>query len=312
MRLRFLVPTLAVVLGLVQLAGGQERRPEGRGPGGPGGPPGGMMFGGGGGVSRLFLLRVPEIQKELELVDEQLTAIRKVQEELGRGGPGGPPGGGPEGQKGRGRGKADGKTGNEASLDRAVPVSWYFVQAQNPPGQPPEGRRSFGGGQPPSEEDRARFEQMRVERARQERTKLNEILLPHQMKRLTEIYIQQAGASALEDEEVATELSISADQKAALAKVRDENRQTMSAQMRELFQPGGDRDANRDKLAAMRKTADEKVFAVLTSEQKGKFDELKGKAFDLPEDALRNSFGGGRGGPPGGDNRGKRPEGKSN
>jgi hypothetical protein len=257
-------------------------------------------------------LRVPEVQKELELVDEQLTAIRKVQEELGRGGFGGPPGGGPEGQKGRGRGKAEGKSGNEASLNRAVPASWYFVQAQNPPGQPPEGRRSFGGGQPPSEEDRARFEQMRVERARQERAKLNEILLPHQMKRLTEIFIQQAGASALDDEEVATELNLTVDQKATLAKVRDENRQTMGAQMRELFQPGGDRDANRDKFAAMRKTADEKVLAVLTSEQKAKFEELKGKTFDLPEDALRNSFGGGRGpGGPGGE-RGKRPEGKSN
>ena len=66
MRLRFVVPTLAVILvGLVTFATGQDQRPEGKGRGGPPGGGGGMMFGGGG-VSRLFLLRVPEIQKELD------------------------------------------------------------------------------------------------------------------------------------------------------------------------------------------------------------------------------------------------------
>src|SRR4051812_36902558 len=68
----------AVAMGQAQ---GQPGQPGGRGRGGPPGGGGFPMFGGGGGgfgTSRLRLLQVDEIRKELELADEQVAAIRTL------------------------------------------------------------------------------------------------------------------------------------------------------------------------------------------------------------------------------------------
>src|SRR5207253_11331828 len=51
---------------------------QGRGRGGPPGGGGGMF----GGFSRMGLLRMAEVRKELELADEQVAEIDKVNEEL--------------------------------------------------------------------------------------------------------------------------------------------------------------------------------------------------------------------------------------
>jgi len=125
------------------------QQPGQRGERGRGGAPGGgfPMFGGGGGnfTSRLSLLRMPEIRKELELADEQVAAIETLDEELrakyptGRGGPGGP-GGQPGGDRGR-------RPGNNEGASLNVPVQWYFVQQNQPPGQPGQGRGGRGGPQ---------------------------------------------------------------------------------------------------------------------------------------------------------------------
>jgi Spy/CpxP family protein refolding chaperone len=169
---------------------------------------------------------------------------------------------------------------------------------------------------------------MRLERARQEKAKLAEILLPHQMKRLTEIYIQVAGVNALQDEDIAKELGITDAQTGAIASIRDANREAM----RGLFGPPGggpggpggegDREAMmarfreaQAKMEEARKAGDAKILAVLTAEQKAKFEEMKGAKFELPEEALRAGFGGqggfGRG--PGGPGDGKRgPRGDNN
>lgn len=258
------------------------------------------MFGGGFRASRMMLLRMPEVRKELDLVDEQVAAIEKIEEELrakfpfggGRGGPGGP--GGRDGER------REGDRGPRREGASLVPAEWYFVQAQER-GQPGQGRR--GGGGPPqiSEEDRARFEKMRVERAREEKARLAEVLLPEQMKRLSEIYVQVAGMGALQDEDVATELGITESQKSKLADVQRQNQEAMGAAMREMFQGGGggDRDAGRAKMEQLRKDSDAKLLAVLSSDQQKKFDALKGKAFAMPENAFRGPGGPG-GGPPGG------------
>src|SRR5262245_13609017 len=185
---------------------GQGGQPGGRGTGGFGGFGGGFGgfggFGGRGGTSRLQLLNVEAVQKELELVDEQLTAIQKVRDELrpmGFGGRGGAPGGDAGGRR-RGGNGGNNPPPNGASLQSA---DLYFVQAQQPPGQGGQGGQGRrGGGQGGAggfgnfqltDEQRAEFEKQRLERLKQEKDKLAEILLPHQMKRLNEIYIQQLG-----------------------------------------------------------------------------------------------------------------------
>jgi hypothetical protein len=304
-------------------------QPGQRGERGRGGPPGGggMFFGGGGGgfTSRLSLLRIMEVRKELELADEQVAEIEKLDEELrakypigrGPGGPFGPPGG-PGGPPGGERGRRGGT--NEGAL-RSVPTQWYFVQqVQQPqPGQPGQrgerGRGGFGGFQPPSPEQQAEMEKMRAERDREAATKLADILLPHQVKRLNEIFVQVSGTGALMDEEVGKQLGISAAQKAKMGEIRQQNQDAMAATMREMFQAGGgggggDRDANRAKFEEMRKANEAKVVAVLSADQQKKFEEMKGKPFAMPEMGR-----GGPGGAPGGPGRGPgggRPPGNNN
>lgn len=288
---------MLLIFGLVVSALAQPR-PDGQ-PGGRGrgGPPGGFGFMGGfGGASRMFLLRIGEVRKELELADEQVAAIEKMQDELnakypspfgGRGGPGGEGGG------------RRGRDGDKTQNAPRAPTQWYFVQQE----QPGQGRRF----QPPSPEDRARFEQQRAERAKEEKARLAEILLPEQMKRLNEIFVQVAGVSALDDEDIAKDLGISAAQKTKLEEVRNQNRESMGAAMREMFQGGGgggNQEANRAKMDEMRKANDAKLLAVLSSDQQKKFEELKGKPFQMPE-------GFGRGGP-GGPGRGRSNRGGNN
>jgi hypothetical protein len=268
------------------------QQPGQRGPGGPGGPGGRGGFGGFGGfggmTSKMGLLRIPEVRKELELADEQVAELDKFSEEMrakypfpGRGGPGAPGGGGDRGRRG----------GNNPNTEasNAPPADWYFVQAQEQPGQ---GRGGRGGFQM-TDEQRAQFEKQQAERAREERAKLADVLLPNQLKRLNEIYVQQAGANALFDEEIAKELGINDAQKSKLTATRTANQESMGAQMREIFQGGGDRDASRAKIDEIRKANDAKLLAVLTPDQQTKFEQMKGKPFTMPENA-------GRGGPPGG------------
>ncbi len=309
----------------------QPGQPGQRGERGRGGPPGGggTFFGGGGGgfTSRLSLLRIMEVRKELELADEQVGEIEKLDEELrakyptgrGPGGPGGPPGG-PGGPPGGERGRRGGNN-NEGAL-RSVPTQLYFVQQNQPPAQPGQpgqpggrGERGRGGGGFPqmTPEQQAEMEKMRAERDREAATKLADILLPHQVKRLNEIFVQQAGTAALLDEEVGKQLGVSPAQRAKLVEVRQQNLDSMAAAMREMFQAGGggggggDRDAIRTKMEEMRKGNDAKVLAVLSADQQKKFEEMKGKPFAMPEMGR-----GGPGGPGGRGPGGGRPPGNNN
>jgi hypothetical protein len=300
----------AAVISATACAVAQQPRQPGQ-PGGErgrGGPPGGGfgMFGGGGGfTSRLSLLRITEVKRELALEEEQIAELEKVSEELrakypspfgGGRGPGGPGGGG--GTPGGGdRTRRGGTNNNEGAL--VAPASFYFVALTQEPNQQPGQNRGRGNFQftPPTPEQMAEFEKARLERAREERAKLAEILLPAQLKRLNEIYIQTAGTAALQDEEVAKELGINDAQKVQLVKVREANNEAMRSQGREAF-AGLDGEARAAKFAEMRKAADDKVLAVLSADQRRKFEEMKGKPFAMPEGFGRGGPGGpGRGGP---------------
>jgi hypothetical protein len=111
--------------------------------------------------------------------------------------------------------------------------------------------------------------------------KAAEILLPHQIKRLKEISLQLRGITALSDADVAKQLQLSDDQKKKLEEISRQNRE----RGRELFQ-SGDRDGLREKFDALRKEGEQKMLAVLTSEQKTSFEQLKGQPFKMPEGAF--------------------------
>jgi len=295
-----LVALLAIGATLLAQQPGAQRGQRGQGgqPGGGRAFGGGGMFGGGGFLrSRISFLNIAEVKKELELAEEQVAAIEKLDAELREKYPFGGRGGGGPGGGGQNRGK-----GGNGQGAVAPPTDWYFVQQNQQPGQGKGGRGNF---QPPTPEEQARMAQQRLERAREERAKLAEILLPHQMKRLNEIFVQQNGVTALQDEEIATQLGISDAQKGQMTKIREE----FDAKRREIFPGpgggggGGDIEARLAKMRELTTAQDEQLLGVLSGDQKAKFEAMKGKAFEMPEGAGR----GGRGGPGGrgGQNRGK-------
>jgi hypothetical protein len=303
MRFKLVFSLAAVALiGLAASALAQQQPGQpGQGRGRGGGPPGGGGGFGGFLRSRISFLRISEVKKELELADEQVAEIEKVDEALQAkypnmfGGRGGGPGSGQQGGR-------RGGNNNEGALN-VVPAQWFFVALQEPNQQQGQGRGRGGGG-PPTPEQMAEFAKQRLERTREEKAKLAEILLPNQIKRLNEIFVQVNGVGALQDEDIAKELGISEAQKAEMTKVREAIDEAMRTQGREAF-AGLDDAARAAKFAEMRKANEDKVLAVLSPAQKTKFEEMKGKPFAMPEGAGRGGFGGGnrgRGGKGGNNN----------
>ncbi len=248
---------------------GQGQRGQGRrGFGG-----GGFGFGGRGGprIDLMGLTRIPKVQEELEMLEDQVAAVQKLAEQQRGGG-------------GRGRGGRPGGDGEREG----------------------RGDRETRGRRDGSDEDRqarfAEFMRRREELAKQNKEKLAEILLPHQLDRLNQIRIQVLGTGALEDSEVAAKLKITEEQKKGLKAERD----AMASQFRELFTGGGDREGMFEKMRELRTESEKKLMAVLSDEQQKQLEELKGEPFEMPRGAFRGFGGRGRGGPGGG--RPGRPE----
>lgn len=162
------------------------------------------------------------------------------------------------------------------------------------------------------EERRSKFEEMgkkRAELVKESEKGLAELLSKEQVKRLDEIALQLMGIRALGNEDVQKKLKVTSDQKTGIDdafKAADEDRRKMFEEMRAS---GGGRDgfeAMREKFEEARKKSDEKVLAVLTDKQKKKFDDMKGKPFEVDRRAL---FSFGRGGQPGGGRGGQRGRG---
>jgi Spy/CpxP family protein refolding chaperone len=112
------------------------------------------------------------------------------------------------------------------------------------------------------------------ERSKENAKALAEILKPEQVKRLKQISLQQQGARAINNPEVATALNLTAEQKEKVKSIGEE----AAKEMRELFQ-GGNREEARKEMADLRKSTEEKVQGVLTTEQKAKLKELQGEPF---------------------------------
>ena len=64
------------------------------------------------------------------------------------------------------------------------------------------------------------------------------------------------------------------------------------------FREEGGREAAQEKMASLRKEAEEKVSAILTDEQKAKIEELRGKPFEFERPQFRGGQGRGRRGGP--------------
>lgn len=264
--------------------------PGGGGRGGQGGPGGGFRGGqggpGGGGFSRrggggdttLGLLSIDAVKEEIELMPDQEDALKKFQE----------------------------KREADREAQRSERPQFDFRNA--------------------SEKEREEFFAKRTKEREEENKKveeqLEEILFPEQMDRLKQIAIQLQGLRALANSKVQEELKVTEKQKEELTGVFDGARDKMRSAMQGLFSnrgdSGGDDGGSReDRFAKMRETMEKvgkeiegEALDVLTSEQRKKFDEMKGEKFEMPEGQRGFGFGGrggagggafgGRGGPGGG------------
>jgi len=148
-----------------------------------------------------------------------------------------------------------------------------------------------GGGQDLSDEERAKRRADRAAALAALNQKIDAVLLDHQRTRLQEVWLQAAGTGALDDADVAKALAISEDQQTKLADAR----RAAAEAMQDALQGG---NFDREKIQQLRKEASDKTLAVLTSEQKDKFEKMQGKkvTFDLTAIGRGRGGGGRRGG----------------
>lgn len=151
----------------------------------------------------------------------------------------------------------------------------------------------------PEEERRAKFEELnkkRQELSKESEEAVSEFLTKEQSKRLDEIALQLRGVRALSDEKVATKVGLDKAQNKSIEDTFAAAAEDGRKMFEEMRSSGGDFNAMREKFEAARKAVDEKVLAVLTAEQKQKFDALKGKPFEVDRRSLFSFGGRGQGG----------------
>lgn len=210
--------------------------------------------------------------------------------------PGGP--GGPGGRMGFGMGRGMGlqmllrseKVQKELELtdDQKSQLEKIAEQARE------KMREAFQGGQG----GRERFQQVQEEINKA----IQNVLLPHQWKRLNQIQLQVAGlAGAVQREDVRKELNITEEQ---LQKIREATQKIVEEMRGQRPQQGERPDPAQmqERFRQMRQKMDEAVASVLTEEQKNKWKEMIGEKFEVD---FRDLFPGPGG--PGGPGGGQRP-----
>lgn len=242
---------------------------QGPGRGGRGGPGfgGGFGFGRGMMTSKLDLMNAEAVQRELGLQDEQINKIRELAQQVREE-----------------RRAAFQNLGGPADFQNLSP-----------------------------EERQQRFAQMQS-RLQETNRKINEKFLPmlseilteQQEQRLQQIAWQVAGTQALLDPEVQRELKLSQEQIDKLNKINKETEDKL-AEMRPQFGRGPGRGENtggppnfQETFARIREITenrDKSFQEVLTAEQKSRWEQMRGKEFDVAQ--LRPQFGRGFGGPGG-------------
>ena len=129
-------------------------------------------------------------------------------------------------------------------------------------------------------ESQDRDEMMKLQREQTADAKklMADILKPEQAKRFDQISLQQRGAMAFADAEVAKKLSLTDDQK---TKIKDISDDSMSKQ-RELAQGfQDDREGTLKKMADLRKETLGKVSALLSDDQKKSWKDMTGEPFEV-------------------------------
>ena len=132
------------------------------------------------------------------------------------------------------------------------------------------------------EERAAKIKEMRDSRSKEQKEKLNEILLPHQMDRLSQLSVQasaQNGARSLLGGPLAEKLNITDEQKEQLRETAEE--------LQKKFD---------EEVAKLRAEMQAKLVETLTSEQQAELKEITGEKFTFERQQRGDRFAGGAGG----------------
>jgi Spy/CpxP family protein refolding chaperone len=123
----------------------------------------------------------------------------------------------------------------------------------------------------PPEERLSRYNARLKEIADEVEKKVEDVLLPHQVKRLKQILTQMrlgyGAATALTQGDLADELGITDQQREQLRKAEEEIRQDMQQKIQEFYRK-------------LQDDAREKLHAILTPEQKKRLEEMQGERFE--------------------------------
>jgi len=150
----------------------------------------------------------------------------------------------------------------------------------------------FAGFQDLSQEEREkRMEEMR-KRMDEATAAVKKVLTPEQTKRLDQLSLQLQGPAALSRPEVAKQVGLSKEQQDKISKIEEGTRPQGGRNFREMSDE--ERQKAFTEMRERQEKAQTEILAVLTSEQKTKWSEMKGKEFTFPQ------FGGPGGGRPGG------------
>lgn len=254
---------------------------------------GGQRGGGGGTMSKVDLLRMEEVQKELKLGDDVLETVN----------------GAVQAYRDQVREITDGMRDDRPEFDRESFRDAEKLAAYR--------------------KEMAKYQEKITKKTAPVTKETEEILAAilseEQWKRLGELEVQsmmQSGVlTALLNKDFAAKLKVTKEQTTKLEtlkkdsdKASEEATTKMREQMRAAFSGGGGGDFRAMMEEAQKagqerqKKVGEKATSMLTDEQKKMMAEMKGKEFKFPERRGRN-FGGGRGGRDGGGGRGGRDAG---
>ncbi len=251
-------------------------------------------------VSKMLLLQIPEVRKELHLSDEQLKAIQELNDAANdsRGAGGGPPGAGarlqPERPANNPRRRDDRPPRDDGPTERTEDPHADDPPPNGPPagGPPNDGPRRRAnrpndpGRQPPPPGDNRAFG-MGPRQTRRDDRRLAEILDEKQLERLGQIMLQTIGSRALRDPQIAEQLGIDEEQAKEIADAQQSAQYEMRQRMRQLRDASdSDFDNQREKLMELRKELERGVIDELTEEQRAKFEGMQGEPFELPSDVL--------------------------
>ena len=135
-----------------------------------------------------------------------------------------------------------------------------------------KGFAQFGGDE---EEQIARMEvqlKLMKERVAFMKTALN----AEQHKRIGQIEKQQMGMNAFTSAKIAKELAVTEEQSEKIKTINTD----MNKELREMF-TGGFNEESQKKMASLRGETQEKIEKVLTDDQRKKWKEMTGEAFDM-------------------------------